>query len=109
MLAPLDVTVARLAATAVAAATRREVAEPPGDCGADTVRGAADPWDPTLGHPWNATTALASTNTIAARASSEPVVPKPAIYARVARIPISPVGRKPVELSDFLINGSGPR
>jgi hypothetical protein len=40
---------------------------------------------PTAGQPLNDTTALASTNRMAAPASSDPAVPKPAMYARVAR------------------------
>jgi hypothetical protein len=44
------------------------------------------------GQPRNETTALASTNMTAAPASSEPAVPKPATYARVARIPKSVIG-----------------
>jgi hypothetical protein len=44
------------------------------------------------GQPRNETTALASTNMTAAPASREPAVPKPATYARVARIPRSVIG-----------------
>jgi hypothetical protein len=78
------------------------VAEAADVWGAETIRGAADPGVPMSGHPWNATTALASTNTIAAPASSEPVVPKPAMYARVARIPNGPSARTREGFSDFL-------
>jgi hypothetical protein len=43
--------VAVLAAAAVAAATRCELGEPAGDCGAETLSGTADPCPPTLGQP----------------------------------------------------------
>jgi hypothetical protein len=43
--------------------------------------------------PWNETTALASTNRIAAPATSDPAVPNPATYARVARISTLAIGR----------------
>ena len=46
---------------------------------------AGEPPDPTFGHPLKATTALPSTNSIAAHKTSEPAVPSPAMYARVAR------------------------
>jgi hypothetical protein len=71
---------AATAAMRLAAAERCEVWE----AGVTTTALEA-PWSPTAGHPWNDTTALASTNRIAAPASSDPAVPKPAMYARVAR------------------------
>ena len=51
--------------------------------GIETEAGAV--WPPTWGQPWKATNALASTNMSAAPANSEPDVPNPARYARVAR------------------------
>jgi hypothetical protein len=95
LVAPVgDVRVARAAASAAAAATRVDVAEPAGACTAETFSDTGDPCDPTAGHPWNATRALASTNTSAAPASSDPAVPNPARYARVARMPLDGIGRK---------------
>ena len=49
----------------------------------------------TCGQPWKATSALATMNISAAPASSEPLVPMPARYARVARAtgPARPGGR----------------
>jgi hypothetical protein len=66
---------------------------------ADTDTGAG--WAPTCGHPWNATIALASRNIAAAPASSEPDVPNPARYARVARTCdwYRPIWRKSLPLS----------
>jgi hypothetical protein len=50
-----------------------------------TMIDAEEDWPATWGQPWKDTTALASTNRIAAPASSEPAVPNPARYALVAR------------------------
>jgi hypothetical protein len=50
---------------------------------AETDTGAG--WPPTWGQPLNATIALPSRNIAAAPASSDPEVPNPARYARVAR------------------------
>ena len=47
---------------------------------------AGEPWPAIFGQPRKATTALAITNRTAAQASTEPAVPKPAMYARVTRI-----------------------
>jgi hypothetical protein len=87
----VDVALARPAAS-VAAATRACVAEPVGDRGAERFSDAAEPWPPMFGHPWKATNALAKTNAIAAPARSEPAVPNPAMYARVARMPSVGIG-----------------
>jgi len=53
---------------------------------AESLSEDTDPEYLICGQPRTATTALAKTNAIAAPASSEPAVPKPAMYARVARI-----------------------
>jgi hypothetical protein len=53
--------------------------------GADTPTATGDEGAPTCGQPWKETIALAIKNRTAAPASSDPVVPKPARYARVAR------------------------
>ena len=88
LVAPADEPrLARAPASDAAAARRVDVAEPAGEWDPETFIGTADPCGPTSGHPWNATSALASTNTSAATARSDPALPKPAMYARVARMP----------------------
>jgi hypothetical protein len=77
------------AAGVVAAATRRLSARDAAGTwcgGVDTTSAAGAAVLATCGQPRNATTALAVTNTSAAPATSDPAVPKPATYARVARI-----------------------
>ena len=59
---------------------------------------AVEPGTGTGEAPWNETTALAMTNTIAAPATRDPAVPNPATYARVARISGSVVGIRHSEL-----------
>ena len=72
---------------AAATARLRSAGEVPAGAERATTTAAGAAVAPTCGHPRNATTALASTNIIAAPASSEPAVPNPAMYALVARIP----------------------
>jgi hypothetical protein len=84
--APVVAAVAAVAPAVAALSSRvaREGAGPPMLARvADTDTGAG--WPPTCGHPLNATIALASRNIAAAPASSEPDVPNPARYPRVAR------------------------
>src|SRR5437763_1417170 len=74
----------RVAATA--ASSRREVLEDPAlTCVPETDTETAGGCAPASGQPRKETTALARTNSTAAPASSDPAVPKPATYARVAR------------------------
>jgi hypothetical protein len=62
----------------------------------DTDTGPEDPL--TEGQPRKETTALASTKRMAAPASSDPAVPKPAIYARVARTSVRVIGSSRTDL-----------
>jgi hypothetical protein len=85
--APAPAPVTPAGVTAVTAAWSAPAAREPVGTWAFTgtteaVGGVLDTW----GHPWNPTTALASTNIRAAPASNMPEVPKPATYARVAPI-----------------------
>ncbi len=91
--APVPATVAPAppapAAAPLAAAmtvTRRTAGEPAGAVWRlARITVEADGWAPIVGQPRKETTALASTNRMAAPARSEPAVPNPAMYARVAR------------------------
>ncbi|HEY5429511.1 MAG TPA: hypothetical protein VIK04_10370 [Solirubrobacteraceae bacterium] len=78
-------TVTAAAGSAVARWRPREPAT--GRAVTSCVAGAPPP--PRVGHPLNATTALANVNRRAAPRTSAPAVPSPAIYARVARTPHS--------------------
>jgi hypothetical protein len=67
-----------------AATTARLGAEAP-EAVAETFTATGDEGAPTCGQPLNETIALAIRKSNAAPASSDPVVPKPARYAREAR------------------------
>jgi hypothetical protein len=73
------------AAPAAITASRRPAGVPPPTAGGETTTDTGAGSAPTFGQPPKATSALASTNSSAAPAISEPAVPKPAAYARIAR------------------------
>ena len=77
----VEATTRALAARCAArtAARRRDPDESAPACALVRTRAGADSWLSSCGQPRKETTALASTNTNAAPAKSEPAVPKPAI------------------------------
>ena len=92
------VDVACAAAARAAACSRCEAAvrSPDGLPPADKV--ADVPGNAIGGEPWKETIALATTNRIATPATSDPAVPNPATYARVARISTSDFGMRVTDL-----------
>jgi hypothetical protein len=79
---------------------------PAGGAVMTSCRAAALP-PPSVGRPWNATTALASVNSTDAPRTSIPAVPRPAMYARVART-FSSTGRSHADLQSVSPNIPAP-
>jgi hypothetical protein len=83
--APASAPAVAAAARAAAFFTRRTLGARLARTGGSWTTAGGSAAEPSCGQPWKLTSALASTNRIAAPASSEPAVPNPARYARVAR------------------------
>jgi hypothetical protein len=90
----VEVDAARAAAARAAACSRCEAGVRTLDDVPESESVAEVPGSATGGEPRKDTIALATTNRIAAPATRDPAVPKPATYARVARISTSIIGMR---------------